>query len=285
LLEQLKIFVNVLRAKKMHNDYIINALKEYLQIRLLDFIYNNKKYNEKLIFTGGTCLRFCFNLPRLSEDLDFDFEDSLNIINLKDEIVDYFKKSLKMPQVSASIKGKNKKIYLKFQILKGLDLSFGGSKILFLKVETSKTPHATKKIELSLINKDGLYFYIRRYSLPDLMSGKISAFLNRSFFKGKDNEIDFKGRDAFDLIWYMGQNIIPNYEKLGILLKASKYKNLNPQELLIEIGKKLKSLKIQHLKSDLFQFIENPKLLDQFLTNYLIIFDQYYLAQKTEERK
>jgi len=281
LLEQLKVFVNELKARGMRNDYIINAIKEYLQIRILDFIYNNKKYSEQLIFTGGTCLRFCFDLPRLSEDLDFDFEDSLNIKQLKNELVDYFVKSLKMPHISGIVKGKNEKIYLKFQILKELGLSFGESKILFLKVETSKTPHAIKKTELSTISKDDLYFYIRRYSLPDLMCGKISAFLNRSFFKGKNNEIDFKGRDAFDLIWYMGKNIVPDYERLKILLKNSPYEGLNWQELLIKIGEKLKSLKIHHLKSDLLQFIENPRLLEQFLNNYLKIFDQYYLEQIT----
>jgi hypothetical protein len=31
------------------------------------------------------------------------------------------------------------------------------------------------------------------------MTGKISAILDRSCFKGDDNEIDIKGRDYYDL--------------------------------------------------------------------------------------
>ena len=47
-----------------------NLLKEYLQILSLSFIYSQKEY-QSLIFYGGSCLRHCFGLPRLSEDLDF----------------------------------------------------------------------------------------------------------------------------------------------------------------------------------------------------------------------
>ncbi|MBU0579152.1 nucleotidyl transferase AbiEii/AbiGii toxin family protein [Patescibacteria group bacterium] len=51
--------------------YVRNLLKESLQYYVLNYVYNSA-YAEQLLFKGGTCLRFCFDLPRLSEDLDFD---------------------------------------------------------------------------------------------------------------------------------------------------------------------------------------------------------------------
>ena len=57
--------------------FIRNVLKEELQNFILNFIYTSK-YKD-LIFTGGTCLRKNYGLNRLSEDLDFDYINKLNI--------------------------------------------------------------------------------------------------------------------------------------------------------------------------------------------------------------
>ncbi len=71
--EELKKIV-VEERKKGTQDFLIkNVIKEYLQFPVLNFIYNNKKY-KNLIFTGGSCLRICFDLPRVSEYLDFDLK-------------------------------------------------------------------------------------------------------------------------------------------------------------------------------------------------------------------
>ena len=56
--------------------FVRSALKEVLQDYVLNFVYNNKTYKD-LIFTGGTCLRKVYGLPRLSEDLDFDYLETL----------------------------------------------------------------------------------------------------------------------------------------------------------------------------------------------------------------
>ena len=46
-------------------------VREYLQVILLHSIYKHE-LGSRLFFTGGTALRFFHNLPRFSEDLDFD---------------------------------------------------------------------------------------------------------------------------------------------------------------------------------------------------------------------
>ncbi len=274
-LEQIKILVEQARARGLRDDYIINLVKEHLQIRVLDYLYNNKKYNNKLIFTGGTCLRYCFNLPRLSEDLDFDYEGKFDMEALKDDLNRFFAETVGIKETNTVIKGRNRKIYIKLPILKELSLPYGRSDILFLKVEPSPVPHAPKKTEITAVNREGLYFFIKRYSIADLMSGKIHAFLTRSFFQGKKNEVDFKGRDVFDLIWYMGQDIIPDWERLRVTLRGTIYEKYDWEQLLAKIGEKLKRLKKQHLAVDLRQFVEQPRVLEQFLKNYIQVFEQY----------
>ena len=48
-----------------------NILREYLQYKILEIIFNSK-YAQDLIFLGGTVLRIVYNNSRFSEDLDFD---------------------------------------------------------------------------------------------------------------------------------------------------------------------------------------------------------------------
>lgn len=48
-----------------------SVLKEYLQYKILQIIFNSE-YANKLAFLGGTALRIVYNNSRFSEDLDFD---------------------------------------------------------------------------------------------------------------------------------------------------------------------------------------------------------------------
>ncbi|MEJ5261177.1 MAG: nucleotidyl transferase AbiEii/AbiGii toxin family protein [Ignavibacterium sp.] len=48
-----------------------NILREYLQYRILEIIFN-LTLSKKLSFMGGTCLRIVYGTSRFSEDLDFD---------------------------------------------------------------------------------------------------------------------------------------------------------------------------------------------------------------------
>lgn len=272
---ELSILAGALKNKGLPEAYVINRLKEHLQLRILNYLYNRKSYNRKLIFTGGTCLRFCFGLPRLSEDLDFDCEGDLNADEIGRATAQYLVGLLKIKDISCSIKGENKKIYLKLPILDELGLSFGGSRVLYLKIEPMPAPKAPASVEVSPISKEGFYFFIRRYSLPDLMAGKINAFLTRVFIKGRDSEGDFKGRDVFDLIWYMSRNVQPNWERLKILLAGTGYENRGWPGLLSDIEKKLKNTKKSRITGDIQYFIEDQDALRAFLSNYLEIFRQY----------
>jgi len=46
-------------------------LKEALQLSVLELIGEDSELTERMVFQGGTALRLCYGLQRLSEDLDF----------------------------------------------------------------------------------------------------------------------------------------------------------------------------------------------------------------------
>jgi predicted nucleotidyltransferase component of viral defense system len=111
MLEQiLKTLIDEKKRQGLTNDFIRNILKEILQFYSLDFIYNSV-YGKSLIFTGGSALRICYGLSRLSEDLDFDLEDDKKIDKelLVNDIINYFKKRLSFQKIEAIISGKEKK--------------------------------------------------------------------------------------------------------------------------------------------------------------------------------
>lgn len=276
LFEQIKSLVEKERSLKVQQGYMINLIKEYLQNIVLEYLYGNKELNNKLVFTGGTCLRFCFGLPRLSEDLDFDCADRLDHKIIANDLKTYFKENQGFLDLEVSLKGRDRKIYLKFPFLKELGLKYNDSFILLLKIEITQILLKDSVIEASMVEKNGQSYFLKRYSLPDLMAGKIHAFLTRLYFKGKENEVNFKGRDMYDLVWYMGKNVLPNEKRLAFLFKGTKYAKMTWPKMLGHIYIKAKKVPKNHLSLDLANFLENPANLENFLNNYLDIIGQYY---------
>ncbi|MBN1316629.1 MAG: nucleotidyl transferase AbiEii/AbiGii toxin family protein [Anaerolineales bacterium] len=64
-------------------------LKETLQALVLDYIYNHALYR-KLNFCGGTCLHVIYGLNRLSEDIDLDNSESINLEILGRDLTNHF---------------------------------------------------------------------------------------------------------------------------------------------------------------------------------------------------
>jgi len=275
LVEQLKNYLAQDRFSNLSLDYKKNLTKEFLQYFILNFIYNNQEYNQ-LVFTGGTCLRICFDLPRLSEDLDFDSVSALNKEKLASDLVSYFKTDCQCAEVESVIKGQYEKIYLKFDILRAIGLAGGvESNKLYVKVEIS--PESTGGIynkEVALISKNNFNFLISRYSLPDLMAGKIGAIFTRLFFKGSQNQIEFKGRDYFDLIWYMNQGVMPNMSRLNKMLLLGNYEKQfsGVSEMMLALGKKIGELNLNHLEMDLLPFVNDSNFLNAWLKNFKQLF-------------
>ena len=69
-------------------------LKEVLHYFVLDCIYNSEF--KGLIFYGGTCLRILYDLPRLSEDLDFESKEGVDFQKLAQKLEECFTKNLQV---------------------------------------------------------------------------------------------------------------------------------------------------------------------------------------------
>lgn len=192
------------------DSYKRNLLKEYLQFFILDYVYSNKDYSQ-LIFYGGSALAQCHELPRLSEDLDFvDVEKKISLDDLAKDLKTYIKKELQLP---VAIKIQKFRIYLKFPILKQLGLADESqSNLLNLKVEVFKGFSFCQKYETEVkpIFRHNKSVLVRVFDLPTLMSTKIRAILYRKWEKiDKEGEklVSVKGRDYFDLMWYLQKGI------------------------------------------------------------------------------
>ncbi|MBU2595486.1 nucleotidyl transferase AbiEii/AbiGii toxin family protein [Patescibacteria group bacterium] len=251
-----KIFLkNLISESKSKNKiFLRNSAKEYLQILVLDFIYSNPKYRE-LIFYGGSCLAHCFGLPRLSEDLDFvDLKKKIILPVLAKDLKAYFKNlDLKMVPTIQKFR-----LYLKFPLLRELGLSGEHeTDLLFLKIEIFKEFAFKRgsKIEMVPLFKFNQSILVRSFDLPTLMSTKIRAILWRKFEK-TDKEgkvfIKVKGRDYFDLMWYLDQGVTPNFKCLEIKDKTKL------KEKLLEIVKKVDA---RSIKLDLEPLIDDQNFV------------------------
>ena len=196
-----------------NNLYKRNLLKEYLQIVVLDFIYSHPVYSQ-LLFYGGSALTHCFDLQRLSEDLDFiDETKEFNVAKLAKDLEDYFKKRTDLDVTTTVQKFR---IYLKFGVLRDLGLSTREeTDILFLKVEVySQFDFCTKySTDIRPVFKYNRSVLIKTLDASTLMATKVRAILFRKWEKTDkqgNTTVKVKGRDYFDLLWYLQKGIQPN---------------------------------------------------------------------------
>ncbi len=270
------ILGDIVREKqraKMPNFVIKNLLKAHLQYPVLDLIYNDPGYSH-FIFTGGSCLRVCFGAPRLSEDLDFDLSPSqIKKLQLF-QLADYLREKLAdrfLLKVETKIQGQGR-LYLKFPVLRELGLAISSeSDYLYVKIELEKMTLEKPKVELTPVSQYGFNFVVKNYSLKFLFTSKIIAFLNRLWFKGKNNEIDIKGRDFYDLFWFWQKGVEPDWPNLKKLVQIN-----DKMALKSFLRKKIHTqVTSQKLAYDLKNFFPDQNFVDEFCKNYKKIMGKY----------
>lgn len=263
-METIKIFFkNLLKESSLKNKvFQRNLLKEYLQILVLDFIYSHSNYNQ-LVFYGGSCLAHCYGLPRLSEDLDFvDVKKKIKTLTLASDLEAYFRKNTDLNLTTSCQKFR---IYLKFPILHELRLAKESeSNLLFLKIEIFQefTFCQNYKVEIIPLFKFNKSVLIRTFDLPTLMATKIRAILYRKWEKtdkkGK-TLMKVKGRDYFDLMWYLEKGIKPNLRCVENIRSEEELK-----EKLLKIIEKIDS---RSIRLDLESLIEDQNFVKNLSQN------------------
>ena len=254
------------RNKDLANkDFVRNLLKEELQVFVLNFVYTSSYRN--LIFTGGTCLRKFYGLPRISEDLDFDIDGkSFDFVEFQNDLEEYFVKDLQCKEFT--LKHKNQTVFLKFPVLK--EIGFSGqsdTNILFLRLDFAFNKSKNFGVENQLFSAYDFSFLAKTYDFPTLFANKISAFLTREYKRGGTQATSFKGRDAFDLVWMLGEA-----KKTGVKVNLKRTGDLtgiaDNNKLREAILRKAEKVGVQDLRSDLGAFFKDLDFVDNFCKNF-----------------
>ncbi len=245
-------------------DTRLNALKEELQFYVLDFIYHHPEYH-KWIMYGGSALRICYNLNRMSVDLDFEVShkvDSDFLSEFKEETEKHFTKVYGVDAEFLKISiTNNRGIKLKFRA--GSLIEGYASEWVHIKVDLNHFSPASGVVTERIPQNHGqLSFVIRTYNLSSLMASKIAAIFLRGTRGVGEATYEEKGRDIYDLLWYMGKKIVPDldYLKAKHVDEAKGYRTL-----FTKLAVKMNNVSEENLKNDL-----TPLFLDsRFVTNWL----------------
>ncbi len=263
---------NVLSQKDplLANETKRVVLKEFLQAYTLDFLYNHAVYR-KLNFYGGTCLHVIYGLNRLSEDIDLDNSNGIDLSHLENDLLAFYRSNIGYADVTAKTQigeWNVRRTTLKFPILYALGLTTHANEPLHLKVEVSQHK------QISIIRKTpvlgcGKSFVAAHFSLETMMAGKMLACLERNFQKGMGATI--KGRDFYDLLWFMQQKIQPLEEKLA----RDGRQPYTVQSAMQILSEKIAGLKTSDLAEDLSPLFEQRSFIQAWLEGFKENFREY----------
>lgn len=233
----------------------INHLREFLQILILKIIYD-LGYFKNLSFVGGTALRVLYDLRRFSEDLDFSLSGKRSYSFY--EFGDAIQKQLENYGLNVDIKKQDKNVVQNMDIkFKDLLFELGLSQLkqekLYIKLEIDSNPPKGAATELSLVNKTFI-FTIAHYDLPSLYATKLHACFFRKYVKG---------RDFYDLIWYLGKRIEPNFALLNNAIHQTHGpgKSINSDNFILFLRDELAKVDFSAVKKDVQRFLEDKQEL------------------------
>ncbi|MFA5022701.1 MAG: nucleotidyl transferase AbiEii/AbiGii toxin family protein [Candidatus Paceibacterota bacterium] len=240
-----------------------NALKEELQFYVLNFIYHHPEYS-KWIMYGGSALRIIHGLDRMSVDLDFEVSHAVTekfLEELKKEVEGYFVNTYGADSDFLTIKiTTGRGLLLKFHV--GKELSLGNpSNQVHVKIDLNHFVAPKTVTERRPINRDQLSFVILTYNMGALMASKLAAIFLRGTRGVGDVVYEEKGRDIYDLLWYMGKKVVPDFDYMtakGIDVK-------DPRTLFDKLTLQMNKVSDENLNNDL-----TPLFIDQnFISNWL----------------
>lgn len=176
-----------------------SLLREYLQVKILEKIYNQKQ-SAFLYFIGGTSLRLLRDLDRFSEDLDFDLDERISFKEVE-KIFDNLVKQLELENIAVEpYKNKAKKrIYFELRfpkVLYELSLSSNQSQKLVIKLDFEKFWQGIKR-EVVVLNRFGYLFKVVTIPINQILGQKLYAYIKRK---------QTLPRDIYDVVWLLSNN-------------------------------------------------------------------------------
>jgi len=244
-----------------------NALKEELQFYVLNYIYHHPKYS-KWIMYGGSALRICHKLNRMSVDLDFEAAHPITenfLEEFKKEVELYFADNYGVEFDFLTVKiTKDRGLLLKFHIGEELGIKHP-SKQVHVKIDLNNFVAPKTVTERIPINHDQFSFVILTYNMSSLMASKIAAIFLRGTRGVGKAVYEEKGRDIYDLLWYMEKKIIPDLDYL--LAKNIDIKDL--RALFDKLTFQMNKVSKKNLKNDLSPLFADQAYIKNWLENWL----------------
>lgn len=265
-----------------------NILKEELQFYVLNFIYHHPEYSHWIMY-GGSALRICHDLDRMSVDLDFEVDHPVSesfLNELKKGMETYFKNTYNAESDLLTIKLIiNRGLRLCFHIGDELGINHP-SRQVHVKIDLNHFKAPKTVIERRPINRSQFSFVIKTYNMSALMASKIAAILLRGQRGGAGGVMyEEKGRDIYDLLWYMTKKTIPDLDYLIA-------KNIDVKDLRLLFDKltlQMNKVNDTNLRQDLSPLFTNQTFIENWLKNwresYYHLVDNYKIRTTTSLQK
>jgi hypothetical protein len=180
-----------------------NLVREYLQARILDGLQRSGAMIP-LAFHGGTALRFLYAISRYSEDLDFALErsqSSYDFLAYLRAIQAEFEKEGYQVGIKLNDRKTVNSAFVRFNnLLDEFGLSAQRDEVLTVKIEVDTHPPAGAGLKTTLIRRH-VTLRLQHHDRASLLAGKLHALFQRRYVKG---------RDLYDLMWYLSDPDWPN---------------------------------------------------------------------------
>jgi hypothetical protein len=229
----------------------LNILREYLQALVLRSLHESEAFR-CLAFVGGTALRFLYQLPRFSEDLDFSLEPHSGYTPV--EWMTKVKRDLSLagfnPLVSLNDRKTVHVAWIKIgAILKAAGLTTMADQKLSIKLKIDTKP-PEGAVTLNHVVEKHRMFVLRHYDQPSLMAGKLHALITRRYSKG---------RDWYDFVWYRAVRppINPNLVLLQNALDQTQGRNaVSATDWPGLMKRRVAALNMARIRDDVEPFLE-----------------------------
>lgn len=257
---------------RTRDDYV-NALREILQDVALLGLWRSKFF-EHAAFYGGSALRVLYGLDRYSEDLDFsllkpDASFSLGPYGdaLRRELSGFGfhveferRRKTKATRVeSAFLKANTYKQLIGIEVPEELLRDLHPAKNLNIRLEVDTDPPGGFQTETQYVLLP-IPFPVRVYSLPDLLAGKLHAILCRKW------KTRVKGRDWYDMVWYVGRHPEVRISHLEIRMRQSgDYRGGSPltrETLHSLLRQAVDGLDVDKARREVVPFVKDDRALD-----------------------
>ncbi len=252
------------------------ALREVIQEFMLLALWRGAFFNEAA-FYGGTALRLFYGLDRFSEDLDFTLltpnpgfcfdpwfefiKRELGAQGLEIEIESQEKANTVQ---SAFLKTNTKKALLTVGAAGRLSSFIPSNRLIKVKFEADIDPPLSFITENRLL-LEPIPFSVKALTSESLFADKFHALLERDWAQRT------KGRDWYDLVFFVRKDIPVHIDYLSAKLKANHEKSLQfgynpdirltPQEALRLLERRISRLDIESARTEVYPFVRDKDQL------------------------